>query len=115
MLVEQYPGFIVPVNMFALDLRGLGGVIRRQNTTETEAEPWVFHRVLYNLQQVDTANNLSNFLKDIFCILCPLHLQDILIMFALNPMLEPGDTVTLEMEYDANVNYNVLGGYGEMR
>ena len=35
-------------------------------------------------------------------------------MFALNPMLEPGDTVTLEMEYDANVNYNVLGGYGEM-
>ena len=34
-------------------------------------------------------------------------------MFALNPMLEPGDTVTLEMEYDANVNYNVLGGYGE--
>ena len=89
MLVEQYPGFIVPVNMFALDLRGLGGVIRRQNTTETEAEPWVFHRVLYNLQ------------------------QDILIMFALNPMLEPGDTVTLEMEYDANVNYNVLGGYGE--
>ena len=55
MLVEQYPGFIVPVNMFALDLRGLGGVIRRQNTTETEAEPWVFHRVLYNLQQVDTA------------------------------------------------------------
>ena len=41
-------------------------------------------------------------------------MQDILIMFALNPMLEPGDTVTLEMEYDANVNYNVLGGYGEM-
>ena len=35
-------------------------------------------------------------------------------MFALNPMLEPGDTVTLEMDYDANVNYNVLGGYGEM-
>ena len=63
MLVEQYPGFIVPVNMFALDLRGLGGVIRRQNTTETEAEPWVFHRVLYNLQQVDTANNI--FLKNI--------------------------------------------------
>ena len=66
MLVEQYPGFIVPVNMFALDLRGLGGVIRRQNTTETEAEPWVFHRVLYNLQQVDTANNI--FLKNICCL-----------------------------------------------
>ena len=72
MLVEQYPGFIVPVNMFALDLRGLGGVIRRQNTTETEAEPWVFHRVLYNLQQVDTANILSNFLKNICC-LCAGH------------------------------------------
>ena len=68
MLVEQYPGFIVPVNMFALDLRGLGGVIRRQNTTETEAEPWVFHRVLYNLQQVDTANNLSNLHKNICCL-----------------------------------------------
>ena len=68
MLVEQYPGFIVPVNMFALDLRGLGGVIRRQNTTETEAEPWVFHRVLYNLQQVDTENNLSNLHKNICCL-----------------------------------------------
>ena len=67
MLVEQYPGFIVPVNMFALDLRGLGGVIRRQNTTETEAEPWVFHRVLYNLQQVNT-NILSNFHKNICCL-----------------------------------------------
>ena len=49
------------------------------------------------------------FIKKIFAA----SLQDILIMFALNPMLEPGDTVTLEMEYDANVNYNVLGGYGE--
>ena len=70
MLVEQYPGFIVPVNMFALDLRGLGGVIRRQNTTETEAEPWVFHRVLYNLQQVDTANNFIIFVKKYLLPLC---------------------------------------------
>ena len=87
LLVEQYPGFIIPVNMFAIDIRKLGGVIKRQNSSNVE-EPWVFERVLYNLQ------------------------EDLIIFFGKNPTLSPGDEVTLEIDYDANVNFNVINGYG---
>ena len=71
--------------MFAIDIRKLGGVLRRQNGSE---ESLRFGRVMYNLQ------------------------EDTIIMFALNELLHPGDTVIPEIEYDANVNFNVFNGYG---
>jgi len=83
--VDDYPGFIIPVNMFAIDIRKLGGVLRRQNGSE---ESLRFGRLMYNLQ------------------------EDTIIMFALNEFLHPGDTVIPEIEYDANVNFNVFNGYG---
>ena len=73
--------------MFAIDIRKLGGVIKRQNSSNVE-EPWVFERVIYNLQ------------------------EDLIIFFGKNPTLSPGDEVTLEIDYDANVNFNVMYGYG---
>ena len=89
LLVDQYPGFIIPINMFAIDIRTLGGVIRRQNSTNVEVEePWEFERVIYNLQ------------------------EDLIMFIGKNPSLSPGDEVTLEIDYDANVNFNVMSGYG---
>ena len=87
LLVEQYPGFIIPINMFAIDIRKLGGTIKQRNSTDVN-EPWVFERVVYNLQ------------------------EDLIIFFGKNPTLSPGDEVTLEIDYDANVNFNVMNGFG---
>ena len=87
LLVEQYPGFIIPINMFAIDIRKLGGTIKQRNSTDVN-EPWVFERVVYNLQ------------------------EDLIIFFGKNPTLSPGDEVTLEIDYDASVNFNVMNGYG---
>ena len=87
LLVEQYPGFIIPINMFAIDIRKLGGTIKRRNSSDVN-EPWVFERVVYNLQ------------------------EDLIIFFGKNPTLSPGDEVTLEIEYDTSINFNVMNGYG---
>ena len=81
LLVDQYPGFIIPINMFAIDIRTLGGVIRRQNSTNVEVEePWEFERVIYNLQ------------------------EDLIMFISKNPSLSPGDEVTLEIDYDCKDN-----------
>ena len=85
LLVEDYPGFIIPINMFAIDIRKLGGKVRRQSGVEEDLK---FSSISYNLQ------------------------EDNIIMFATNPLMEPGDIVDLEVEYDANVNFNVFNGYG---
>ena len=85
LLVEDYPGFIIPVNMFAIDIRNLGGKVIRQSGEEEDLR---IGGINYNLQ------------------------EDIIIMFGLNSLMEPGDIVIPEIEYDANVNFNVMYGYG---
>ena len=80
LLVEQ-PSLVVPINMFTIDIRKLGGVIRRQHSSDVE-EPMEFERITYNLQ------------------------EDLVLFFFRNPTPGPGDEVTLDIDYDANVNFN---------
>ena len=48
----------------------------------------MFGRVLYNIQ------------------------EDTVILFGLNEVIRPGDYIELEIDFDANVNFNVMYGYG---
>lgn len=71
--------------MFGLDIRSLGGTVRRKNGSE---EGMFYHLIYYNLQ------------------------EDTVILFANNSLMEPGDTVIPHLEYSAGFNYNVYNGYG---
>ena len=85
MLLTSWPGFIIGLNMFGLDIRGLGGTVRRKNGSE---EGMFYHLIYYNLQ------------------------EDTVILFANNSLMEPGDTVIPHIEYSAGFNFNVFNGYG---
>ena len=74
--------------MFAIDIKSLGGLARRKNGSEEEM---FYHMIHYNLQ------------------------EETVILFAGNSLLEPGDTVVPHIEYEANVNFNVMFGYGIWR
>ena len=88
MLVTTWPGFIIGLNMFAIDIRKLGGVAKRKNGSQEEMFYTMIH---YNLQ------------------------EDTVILFAGNSLLEPGDVVIPHIEYEARVNFNVMSGYGVWR
>ena len=88
LLVTSWPGFIIGLNMFAIDIKSLGGIARRKNGSEEEM---FYHLIHYNLQ------------------------EETVILFAGNSLLEPGDTVIPHIEYEANVNFNVMFGYGIWR
>ena len=80
MQVDDYPGFIVPINMDGIDIRKLGGVVMRQDAGADEPEEtWKFAMVRYNLQ------------------------QDIVIFHALNSLINPGDQIRLDIEFEGNV------------
>ena len=85
LLLTSWPGFIIGLNMFGLDIRALGGTVRRKNGSE---ENMFYHLIYYNLQ------------------------EDTVILFANNSLMEPGDTVIPHIEYSAGLNYNVYNGYG---
>ena len=88
MLVTTWPGFIIGLNMFAIDITKLGGVAKRKNGSQEEM---FYNMIHYNLQ------------------------EDTVILFAGNSLLEPGDVVIPHIEYEARVNFNVMSGYGVWR
>ena len=77
MQVDDYPGFIVPINMDGIDIRKLGGVVMRSGAEDPE--PWDFSMVRYNFQ------------------------QDIVIFHALNSLIQPGDQIRLDIDFEGNV------------
>ena len=55
MLVTSWPGFIIGLNMFAIDITNLGGVARRKNGSEEEM---FYNMIHYNLQVVTNSTEI---------------------------------------------------------
>ena len=72
----SYPGFIIPVQMSGLDIRRLNGTATRQSTGTTE--PLGFHMIYFSLQ------------------------EDLVILFALNPLFEIGDVIEPEIDFEGS-------------
>ena len=82
--VTHGPVLDIPLNIFTIDIRNLTGVVTRKQ--DGSRERLEFRRVTYNLQ------------------------ENSVILSTSGPSLEAGDRVSLVVEYDARVNYNVLAG-----